>query len=933
MEWHIISIGDEAFLFKIFQFLSLIGSTNLYTQLGLLGALVGLLLVIVQTVTSQGRQMPLGALLIGVCLFSALFGTTTQVELEDFHTGRTDFVSGVPVGTALMGTIVSQGGVALINLFQQGTAVPGHETLAPDYALTTLAASRSLTDSDLCAANSAACPFVATLSTYMTDCVYPAYKGMGRNGAKGWWSGDPQTATDALAAMRVDNQFTMTSDLLRTKPYGTQTDQSCSQTYEDLVTASKDGTINDALASTVLAASHTEIPPNAPPGTATQLAVQKLGSSYLSLQDGDTSSSMSQSGTIAALAAAQQNAQQMMVNATVMHAMTNSSIRGAVGPADMANAAMVESASQRRNVTYAAEQSMFSRNINATMTFFEGISYGLAPFMAFLVPMGSAGSKFLGKYLQLLLWIFLWLPLMSIVNLFEIMSVLRQMNALAPSRGNGPLTSMVGIIQVQYSVGDWIAMGGWLTTSVVGLSGMIVFGSVAAFQQIASAAHGPDNVESSGLAPEMMQTAPMMQTSSQFSQSGGGGLARSNAGDISLSAASGYQSALSIRHSQIVSNLRSLGMSESDANSATYQSALQWAHSQGATDSSRAGITEGAGTSAGHSSSTNDALQHSAQTAKNASSTASVDAGAGVNIGIAKIGASVSASTGISHGVQNSQQVSHTEGSDASTKEDSSVQRAHDRSSADSSTSSQSEGTVTSSSHSAQWNDTLNKSLSDLKSYDSALAQQASFNADAKVDGRQIAAALPANGEAFANVQNAVQGLGGGEYYHQMYDQLEQNFPNAQERAAVAGMATLQHLSQAGGSDAIRMEATRSLVEGMEATNPLVKSTLQSAATGFLSESASIGGVQEATGGVASRVDSGVHHAPPSHSHAGGGTRSSVETAVGGAGTSQEELYKAGEHAVRHDANQNLGAEHSAREAAGSGSQSLFTSVGEVNQQ
>ncbi|EQD60027.1 conjugative transfer pilus assembly protein TraG, partial [mine drainage metagenome] len=135
--YHIISIGDEAYLYKIFQFLAMLNSsgTDLYARLGFLAALIGVILVLITAVTSGGRQFPIGAYAVSIVLFLVFFGQTTSVELEDFYTGRTDIVQDVPLGTALIGAIVSQAGVAIIEKFQQGLSMPGAETLSPQYAL------------------------------------------------------------------------------------------------------------------------------------------------------------------------------------------------------------------------------------------------------------------------------------------------------------------------------------------------------------------------------------------------------------------------------------------------------------------------------------------------------------------------------------------------------------------------------------------------------------------------------------------------------------------------------------------------------------------------------------------------------------------------------------------------------------------------------
>ena len=112
----IYSIGDEAYLYKIFQFLAMLNSsgTTLYGRLGLLAALIGLILVIVALITSGGKRFEIGSYLIAIVLFLVFF-QPTNVELIDFYTGRTDIVQDVPLGTALA-FLLSAVGVSLPEL-------------------------------------------------------------------------------------------------------------------------------------------------------------------------------------------------------------------------------------------------------------------------------------------------------------------------------------------------------------------------------------------------------------------------------------------------------------------------------------------------------------------------------------------------------------------------------------------------------------------------------------------------------------------------------------------------------------------------------------------------------------------------------------------------------------------------------------------------
>ncbi|EQD47409.1 membrane protein containing TraG-like protein, partial [mine drainage metagenome] len=180
------------------------------------------------------------------------------------------------------------------------------------------------------------------------------------------------------------------------------------------------------------------------------------------------------------------------------------------------------------------------------MTFFEGVIYGMAPFLAFLIPLGPMGFRYVGRYLQVLVWIFLWMPLLSFVNLFEIMAVLREMNALSPAIGNLPLISAVGINQIEYTVSDWIGIGGYLATAAIGFSGFVVFGAVAAFQGIAAEANAPTSLNPGPLAPDMMNVAPPVSIGGVYQAQAGSALAMAGASNLVFSGS--QQIALTKQH-------------------------------------------------------------------------------------------------------------------------------------------------------------------------------------------------------------------------------------------------------------------------------------------------------------------------------------------------------------------------------------------------
>ncbi len=108
---------------------------------------------------------------------------------------------------------------------------------------------------------------------------------------------------------------------------------------------------------------------------------------------------------------------------------------------DYGSALMVNQAIQQRNTQWAAEQSMFMTVVRPMLTFFEGFIYAITPIIAFIIVMGSFGLQLAGKYVQTILWIQLWMPVLSIINLFVHTAASNEMSSLSA----GGLNSMYAL--------------------------------------------------------------------------------------------------------------------------------------------------------------------------------------------------------------------------------------------------------------------------------------------------------------------------------------------------------------------------------------------------------------------------------------------------------------------------------------------------------
>src|SRR5699024_10173671 len=176
------------------------------------------------------------------------------------------------------------------------------------------------------------------------------------------------------------------------------------------------------------------------------------------------------------------------------------------------SALMLSQAIQQRNTQQTSEQSMFMTVVRPLMTFFEGFVYAITPIMAFMIVMGGFGIKLAGKYMQTILWIQLWMPVLSIINLFIHMAASREMASLAASAAG--LSSFYALDSAADTMENWIATGGMLAAATPLISLFIVSGSTYAFTGLASRINGADHVNEKITSPDVVKPSPLMDTAS-----------------------------------------------------------------------------------------------------------------------------------------------------------------------------------------------------------------------------------------------------------------------------------------------------------------------------------------------------------------------------------------------------------------------------------
>lgn len=489
--YDIIAIGDGQFLYQILNFLALLNNSGIFTKLGLLGGMMGIVFLLLGSIMKNAQDFPVGQMIVGVVLFMVFFGQTASVRVEDYYSGQTRVVDNVPLGTAIVGSMISGVGVALADNFMQASAVPGVEELPYNYVLDALMATRDLTDGttwtspEMQEADRA-------IQEYIRSCVMPIYRTTGA-----WPQGeDPTTAEDAWAALRTDSQVRSMQDFIGATS-GLPKYQTCVQGWNEI----------DAFM-------------HSPAFTAeVDLAITR----HLHRQTGAAEGGAAQYDRIFEMLQQESgNGQLALKNAVIANIAARSQSGDEIDSNKVASTILTTTAANQRNVQFAAETSLWLRMVRGMMTFFEGVSYGMAPFAALLIPFGAYGMRVGLRYVAILLWIFLWIPLLSFVNLFTIDAVTGQLDALQQA-GSAPIHSVVGIMNAQYTAADYIGIAGWLAPTVAALAGVLVFGGLAGFNSLAGRVNGADFIKEDQIAPNALQTGALHSQSALMTHSPGEG--------------------------------------------------------------------------------------------------------------------------------------------------------------------------------------------------------------------------------------------------------------------------------------------------------------------------------------------------------------------------------------------------------------------------
>lgn len=504
----IYSIGDSAFLAQILNALAMICGTGDFEQLVAIGLLLGFFVMGVQCIMSATRQFNLHQIFLGFICYLCFFGPAVTVHVEDAYTGQVRTVDNVPIGAGVAGTLISNIGYGVTQLFEQAYSDSDRITERSfGDALKSLNDIRALAyDASIVDAASkslgADVNLRQSLDNYIRECtMVKIIVGQGT---------PEEVYTGGIDELAFHNSIYGTKVFL---PGNIGTNLTCREAWTQLkpqfeqavqnpqAIAALNRLAKDADAQGQISTTYDRI----------NSALEALNVSQISARD--------------------------YVKLCLLEPIYKRAAKGFYNDmGDTATAVMINQALEQRNTQWAAEQSMFLSTVRPLMAFFEGLIYAITPFMAFLMVMGAFGMTMITKYFQVVVWIQLWMPVLSIVNLFIMMSARNQFASIVTD----PM-SFYTINNGSQILQNWIATGGMLAAATPMIALFLVTGSTYAFTSLTNRMGGGDHINEKIASPDMVKPAEILSMMPQATSSAVGGVTATGSVIPTLSVGKGLE--------------------------------------------------------------------------------------------------------------------------------------------------------------------------------------------------------------------------------------------------------------------------------------------------------------------------------------------------------------------------------------------------------
>lgn len=504
--FNIISIGDVEFLGRILNAVATVCGTGDFKTLCICGFVFGLLFIGFQCIFQGAQRINLQHTLVCFICYMCFFGPSCTVTIEDARGSTyTRVVDNVPIGVGVAGMAISGIGYGVTKLMEQafGTVdrTENYSYIEPLKILNDLRSAAYSDDIWAAIDNQcgAGCDTRQAVVNYLAECTSKGIQ-VGVINRSNLRQADFTGNADAFQF--VNNAYMTYLPLIESgKLVGTDNDGyvTCAEGWSKVKTHVLNKIPTAAVATRLNG----------------MLNIKEFSEDGTSKAVSTDWSKISDSFQMLGLTA--NRAQDFMKAAVVDSVMNEANAQFLKSQHDVSTAIMINQAIVQRDTQWASEQSMFVSASRGFMAFFEGFVYAVTPLMGFFFMVGAFGLSLVGKYFMVLAWIQLWLPCMSICNLYT-MTGARSAMSVANNQG----ASIYALDTIYNNVSHWVAVGGMLFAATPVLALFMISGSMYAFTTLTNRMQGRDHFNEKGIAPDVQQvgalqsTAPVTQNDRTF---------------------------------------------------------------------------------------------------------------------------------------------------------------------------------------------------------------------------------------------------------------------------------------------------------------------------------------------------------------------------------------------------------------------------------
>lgn len=499
MDMTIYTSGSVEFLEIMLNSTAMITGSGTTEDLAKIGALIGLLVLGFQAVFNNqpiGFQKP--AILI--VLYALFYGPTTTVVIQDTVSNQARVVDNIPLGPAAIGSILSTVSYEIARTSEQANAAPGMTEYGLFNSLYTLTAMRSVLsnpaalDSYNNFRSAAGVSLPKSFRQHMINCVGNPTE-LENNTIESRKRASNAAAGSFLGAIATDrhSQYTyIWNGELGNEPKAV----TCPESYNFLVRSFNEAV--PAMMDEVLAK-----------GFASEFKQNRI------LSGAQLHASVNEA--IQSLAVTNKSAQEYAITSVLISEFEKGRADAIEDWHGARAAVALRDALNQQELQWAGRGDVFKHYMRPMIAFFEGLLYGITPFIAFAMLLGGAGISILGKYLILPLTVGMWMPLLSIVNAFTLWYAGAQVEPIL--NGYDPTSTGFAIQQMQEldaAIGKALGVGGLLAASVPALALFIVSGSAYVANSVMSSITSGEKFRSEDIVPRVQESAPALATTAMY---------------------------------------------------------------------------------------------------------------------------------------------------------------------------------------------------------------------------------------------------------------------------------------------------------------------------------------------------------------------------------------------------------------------------------